>query len=150
MRSLFLAWQAPDDATPSRAWFPVGRLDAEPESHRYRFLYTQGARRAEKEVGFTPLLAFPEFDKNYESKELFPLFENRVISPNRKDFEQYVHWLDLDQGKADPIDILSISGGERATDNLEVFPKVSADDEGNFKVKFFLHGLRHISKKRFN
>lgn len=147
MKSLFLAWQAPEDSTHSRAWFPVGRLDAEPESHNYSFRYTQGALNAEKEVGFTPLLAFPEFKEVYESSELFPLFMNRVISPSRKDFEQYIHWLDLDRGKADPIDILSVSGGERATDNLEVFPKVTADAEGNFHVRFFLHGLRYLGEK---
>lgn len=35
MKSLFLAWQAPENTSHSRAWFPIGRLDAEPESHRY-------------------------------------------------------------------------------------------------------------------
>ncbi len=145
MKSLFLAWQAPADSTCSRAWFPVGQLDAHP-SH-YRFRYTRGALSAQQDVGFAPLLAFPEFEKVYESDELFPLFKNRVISPNRKDFEEYIHWLDLDRGKADPIEILSISGGERVTDNLEVFPKVTADDNGDFRVRFFLHGLRHLGEK---
>jgi hypothetical protein len=144
MKSLFLAWQAPSDSKKSRAWFPVGRLDAMPE--HYRFRYTQGALSAQRDLGFTPLLAFPDFDKNYESGELFPLFKNRVISPNRKDFEEYIHWLDLERGQADPIEILSVSGGERVTDNLEVFPKVAADAEGNFRVRFFLHGLRHLGK----
>lgn len=150
MKSLFLAWQAPEDSTHSRAWFPVGRLDAEPESHNYSFRYTQGALNAEKQVGFAPLLAFPEFQEVYESSELFPLFMNRVISPSRKDFEQYLDWLDLDLGNADPIDILSVSGGKRATDNLEVFPKVTADTEGNFHVRFFLHGLRYLGEKAIN
>lgn len=145
MKSLFLAWQAPSDSKKSRAWFPVGRLDATPE--RYRFRYTQGALSAKRDLGFTPLLAFPEFQKNYESSELFPLFKNRVISPNRKDFEEYIQWLDLERGQADPIEILSVSGGERVTDNLEVFPKVIADAEGNFRVRFFLHGLRHLGEK---
>lgn len=33
------------------------------------------------------------------------------------------------------------------TDNLEVFPKVTADTEGNFHVRFFLHGLRHLGER---
>ncbi|MDB6150118.1 MAG: hypothetical protein JWQ44_1566 [Chthoniobacter sp.] len=33
------------------------------------------------------------------------------------------------------------------TDNLEVFPKVDADPQGNFRVRFFLHGLRHLGEK---
>jgi len=152
MKSLFLAWQAPADARMSRAWFPVGRLDAEAkgmtaEEMHYRFRYTQGALTARDAVGFAPLLAFPDFGKVYESDVLFPLFKNRVISEKRRDFEEYIHWLDLDRGKADPIEILSVSGGERATDNLEVFPKVTADAEGNFHVRFFLHGLRHLGEK---
>jgi hypothetical protein len=146
MKSLFLAWQAPSDSKFSRAWFPVGRLDAESNSPHYRFRYTRGAVKAQNDVGFTPLLAFPDFKKAYESDELFPLFKNRVISPKRTDFEQYIHWLDLDRGDADPVSILSVSGGERVTDNLEVFPKVTVDQDGVFKVRFFLHGLRHLEE----
>ena len=146
MKSLFLAWQAPTDSARSRAWFPVGRLDAEPESHHYRFRYTEGALKAQKAVGFVPLLAFPEFNTAYESDDLFPLFQNRVLSPKRTDFQEYIQWLDLERGHADPISILSVSGGERVTDNLEVFPKVTADPEGHFNVRFFLHGLRHLGE----
>lgn len=147
MKSLFLAWQAPTDATRSRAWFPVGRLDVESSrSPHYRFRYTGGALTARREVGFQPLLSFPDFQKAYESDELFPLFQNRVISPKRTDFQEYIQWLDLDRGQADPITILSVSGGERMTDNLEVFPKVTADAEGRYQVRFFLHGLRHLGE----
>jgi len=149
MKSLFLAWQAPSDSARSRAWFPVGRLDAEAagdQSH-YRFRYTGGALKAQEDAGFSPLLAFPDFRKDYESEELFPLFKNRVISPKRSDFQEYIQWLDLDRGHADPVSILSVSGGERVTDNLEVFPKVAADSEVCFCVRFFLHGLRHLGEK---
>lgn len=145
MKSLFLAWQAPTDSISSRAWFPVGRLDAEIDRPHYRFRYTKGALEAHAAVGFEPLLAFPDFNRNYESDVLFPLFENRVLSSKRTDFPEYIKWLDLDKGHADPITILSVSGGERLTDSLEVFPKVTADEQGNFHVRFFLHGLRHLS-----
>lgn len=149
MKSLFLAWQSPTDSGRSRAWFPVGRLDAETlgadaERMHYRFRYTGGALKAQRDVGFAPLLAFPDFEKDYESDDLFPLFKNRVLSPKRADFQEYIQWLDLDRGHADPVSILSVSGGERVTDNLEVFPKVTADEGGNFNVRFFLHGLRHL------
>ncbi len=61
MKSLFLAWQAPTHSSRSRAWFPVGRLDAELEKPHYRFRYTGGALKAQQDVGFAPLLAFPDF-----------------------------------------------------------------------------------------
>ena len=146
MKSLFLAWQAPQEATHSRAWFPIGLLDADTESPSYRFRYTQGALSAKEKVGFNPLLAFPDLHKVYESDELFPLFQNRVLSSKRSDFKEYISWLDLDTSSSDPISILSVSGGERMTDNLEVFPKIATDSDGNFHVRFFLHGLRYLGK----
>jgi hypothetical protein len=140
MKSLFLAWQA-----PNRAWFPVGRLDADVAQHRYHFGYTKGALQAEHAVGFQPLPAFPEFDRTYESSELFPLFQNRVLDPGRKDFAAYLTSLDLPPSSADPIEILAVSGGERQTDSLEVFPRIESHRDGAFRCRFFLHGWRHMS-----
>jgi len=142
MNSLFLAWQAP---TPVRAWFPVGRLDADLKKHFYEFRYIQGALRAQRQVGFKPLAAFPDLRARYRASELFPLFKNRVLDPNRKDFADYLRSLDLDPAHADPIEILAVSGGERQTDSLEVFPKIGKGPGNSFRCRFFLHGLRHVS-----
>ncbi len=142
MNSLFLAWQAP---TPVRAWFPVGRLDADLKKHSYEFRYIQGALRAQRQVGFRPLAAFPDLRERYRASELFPLFKNRVLDPNRKDFAEYLRSLDLDPAHADPIEILAVSGGERQTDSLEVFPKIGKGPGSSFRCRFFLHGLRHVS-----
>jgi hypothetical protein len=139
MRTLFLAWQA-----PNRAWFPVGRLDADVPGHDFRFGYTKGARQAAREVGFTPLPSFPEFERRYESSELFPLFQNRVLDPGRKDFANYLASLDLAPTTNDPIEILSVSGGARQTDSLEVFPRIEPGADGAFVCRFFLHGWRHM------
>jgi hypothetical protein len=140
MKSLYLAWQGPD-----RKWFPVGRLDADAAQDRYFFGYTKGALTAEKAVGFRPLPAFPDFRAEYESPELFPLFKNRVLDPNRKNFSEYLESLGLEHN--DPIEILAVTGGERQTDNLEVFPKIVKDESGAFVCRFFLHGLRHMSEE---
>lgn len=147
MKSLFLAWQAPKDSTKSRAWFPIGRLDAEsagPESTSWRFRYTGGAERAAREVGFEPLVSFPKFHEDYHSEKLFPLFHNRVLSSKRADFPEFIEWLGLSREEADPISILSVSGGTRVTDNLQTFPKLEAADDGSFQMRFFAHGLRHL------
>lgn len=143
MKTLFLAWQ---DRGPSRAWFPIGRLEADTKANNYHFCYTVGARQASERAGLQPLTSFPNFEKEYESHELFPLFQNRVIDPHRKDFAQYLEWLDLDSKHADPIEILAVSGGERQTDNLEVFPKIEKAADDSFRCRFFLHGLRHASQ----
>ncbi|NWG38725.1 MAG: DNA-binding protein [Hydrogenophilaceae bacterium] len=143
MKTLFLAWQTPG---ASRAWFPVGRLDADvPHSH-YSFRYIKGALKAKEDAGFEPLLAFPDFKKCYEADELFPLFRNRVLDPQRKDFEEYLQLLHMEREQADPIEILALTGGERQTDSLEVFPKLDREPDNTFACTFFLHGLRHVSE----
>jgi hypothetical protein len=109
------------------------------------FRYRRGALQAQSDAGFEPLIAFPDFSARYESSELFPLFRNRVLEPSRKDFAEYLHWRDLDPARADPIEILSLTGGERQTDSIEVFPKVTRRSDGSFVCRFFLHGLRHVS-----
>lgn len=141
-RTLFLAWQ---DKARTRHWFPVGRLDVGAPESPYRFRYVRGAERAHEETGFEPLVDFPDFHKGYDSSRLFPLFENRVLTPGRKDFAEYLRLMDLNQN-ADPIEILSVDGGYRATDSFEVFPKIERREDGAFRCRFFLHGWRHVSQ----
>ncbi len=142
MNTLFVAWQSPG---PARAWFPIGRLDA--QAHDYVFQYTHGALKARDQAGFSALLAFPELERRYEASELFPLFTNRVLHANRKDFPEYLRWLDMNMepAAADPIEILSLTGGERQTDSLEMFPKLTKRPDGSIQARFFLHGLRHVA-----
>jgi hypothetical protein len=140
-KTLFLAWQ---DKARTRQWFPVGRLDVESTDPLYRFRYVKGAERACARSGFEPLVDFPDFQQAYEAAELFPLFKNRVLTPGRRDFPEYLRTLDL-HDQADPIEILAVDGGYRATDSFEVFPKLERREDGAFRCRFFLHGWRHVS-----
>jgi len=145
MKTLFVAWK---DTRSAGGWFPVGRLDADVAGERYEFRYIQGALRAAKEGGFVPFDSFPDFQKEYLSGELFPFFANRVQNQNRPSFPEYLRRLDLDKGEGipfDPIEALAVSEGRRATDNLEIFPKVERTGTGVFAIKFFLHGLRYLN-----
>ena len=137
MNTLFLAWQAPQ----SRRWYPIGRLDR--TGGVYRFAYTEGVRAAQAESEFRPLVSFPDLHTVYQSDEIFPLFANRVLSPNRPDYGEFVEWLSLTEHEADPMAILARSGGHRSTDRLEIFPCPSRADGGPLRVHFFVHGLRH-------
>lgn len=141
VRTLFLSWQ---DKGATQLWFPVGLLDADVEESRYRFRYTGGAVRACKEAGFPLLLEFPDIERVYESPQLFPVFQNRVIAPGRPDRPEYLrnHGLPDD---ADPIDILSVNGGKRVTDAYEVFPKPLKQGDGSFVYRFCLRGWQHIN-----
>lgn len=95
-------------------------------------------------MGFEPLISFPRFAEDYFSEKLFPLFHNRVLSSKRADFSEYINWLGLTREEADPISILSVSGGTRVTDNLQTFPKIETAADGSFQMRFFAHGLRHL------
>ena len=53
--------------------------------------------------------------------------------------------LDLDPQHANPLEILALTGGERQTDNLEVFLKIIRHKNGDFDCRFFLHGWRHVN-----
>ena len=142
MKTLFLAWQE----AASRAWYPIGRLEADAKKSRFIFRYTQGAEKAHKQAGLQPLDAFPDFHRIYESGDLFPLFRNRIMSKGREDFQEYLRQLDLSPQHADPLEILALTGGERQTDNLEVFPKIERQRNGGFTCRFFLHGWRHVNE----
>ena len=140
MKTLFVSWK---DTRSAGGWFPVGRLDADIAAERYEFRYVQGALQAAEERGFVPFDSFPEFRKEYVSGELFPFFANRVQNRNRPSFREYLHRLDLDKGQEipfDPIEALAVSEGRRATDSLEIFPKVERTEGAPFTIKFFLHG----------
>ncbi len=140
-KTLFLAWQ---DKRVTREWFPIGRLDISPGADAYRFRYIKGAQRARSSAGLAPLMDFPDWSRTYESSVLFPLFMNRILQSSRQDFPEYLQMLDLPEG-SDAADILTVAGGERATDNFEVFPMLERKPDGSFDSRFFLHGWRYLN-----
>jgi hypothetical protein len=87
---------------------------------------------------------FPEFDRSYESRVLFPLFMNRVMQAHRSDYPEYLQMLDLPEG-ASAADILKVNGGYRATDNFEVFPNIEPRTDGSLATRFFLQGWRDVN-----
>jgi len=138
LKTLFLAWQAPTD----HQWLPIGRLTF--GGGCYRFVYLQGASKAERLHGFRPLLSFPSLSEVYESDELFPIFANRLPSRSRSDYGDFVRWLNAPQDEDDPIALLARSGGRRVTDNFEVFPCPAPDENGQYHIHFFAHRLRQL------
>jgi hypothetical protein len=138
-RTLFLAWQD----SRSRQWFPVGRLDADRREVSFRFRYTGGAERAQREVGFEPPADFPSLQKDYRSLVLFPLFRKRIMASERPDFADYLQTLDL-PARADPMEILALDGSH-VTEAFEVFPKLEKGADGSFCCRFFLHGWRYVN-----
>ncbi|HAX88987.1 MAG TPA: DNA-binding protein [Cyanobacteria bacterium UBA11370] len=137
-KTLFLAWQDPI----SRYWFSIGRLTF--DGGIYQFVYTQGVKEAEEKCAFKPLSSFPRLDQVYSSIQLFPVFANRLMSPARPDYSNFIKWLNILNDQNDPMAILARSGGERETDTLAVFPCSEVDEQGQYHLYFFSHGLQHL------
>ncbi|BAY81045.1 hypothetical protein NIES267_05100 [Calothrix parasitica NIES-267] len=138
MKTLFLAWQ--DSNT--RKWFPIGRLTYNGED--YQFSYVKGAIEAQAECSFNGLYSFPDFNKVYSSKIIFPLFFNRIMRRSRPDYKNYIERLNIDENEDEPINILARSGGRKATDTLEMFPCPILGENGLYEIKFFARGLRYL------
>jgi len=140
MKTLFLAWQDPN----KRSWHTIGRLTQQEQDGLYQFMYTKGAYEAKRQAQFQPLQSFPNFETIYESKDLFPMFSNRLLTKSRPEYEDYLEWLDVPKHEADPMALLMRSGGRRNTDSFEVFPRPQPNAHGEYQVHFFPHGLRHM------
>ncbi|WP_116136340.1 HIRAN domain-containing protein [Trinickia diaoshuihuensis] len=142
MEALYLAWQQPE----SREWIPVARLDRQDDV--FRFVYTKGAKRAS---GFRPFGRMVALDKAYYSTELFPLFNNRVLTRSRPEFADYFRWTGLpEESISDPLPILAVTGGLRGTDPIELFAAPARTADNKFKVDFFARGLRHVAEPNLN
>ncbi len=141
MTRLLLAWR--DQETKS--WFPIGRLTR--SGGKYEFVYLRGAQQAIEQCGLRLLLMFPNIDCIYESDNLFPLFQNRAPSAGRDDYFDFVKWLNLRQSEHDPLVVLARTGGRRATDTFEVFPCPQPEDDGSYRVHFFVHGISHFGEE---
>ncbi|EGR0773830.1 TPA: HIRAN domain-containing protein [Vibrio cholerae] len=136
-KPVYLAWQSPE----SRDWHVVGALTE--KSNAYEFNYTKGVYNAKT---FVPFSGMEDLEKSYVSKNLFPLFQNRLLSTRRPEYPSFIKWLGLSEQEARPVDILARSGGVRATDHLQMFRRIDIDESGVFEHVFFVHGLSHLSK----
>lgn len=135
MKILYLAWQDPS----GRSWYPVGRLTA--EGDEYRFVYTRGAKEA---PNFVPFPRMQDMKSEYRSRELFPLFANRLLSKTRPDYQDFLDWLNVRATEDDPFVLLARTGGIRETDSFMVFACPEPKRDGSYQVRFFSHGLRHL------
>jgi hypothetical protein len=133
---LVVAWQHPD----SRLISPVGFLE-HGTADGYRFRYLRRARQLE---GFQPFLSFPGWERAYVSPRLFPLFAQRIMSPRRPDFRQFLHQLDLDED-ATPWEQLARSEGRSSGDTVQVFPIPTVRPDGGTTCRFLVHGIRHVN-----
>jgi len=135
MKKLYIAWQDPVE----KHWLPVGQLTFNGES--YLFVYTKGALKTKN---FLPFGRMSNLNVAYESTELFPLFSNRLLSKNRPEYKDFLHYLNIRDNEDNPLALLALTEGKRETDNLEIFPCSEKNAEGKYSLRFFVHGIRHL------
>ncbi|MEG8035013.1 hypothetical protein QP157_06650 [Sphingomonas sp. LR61] len=136
---LVVTWQHPLDRTMS----PVAVLAFDGDT--YSFDYLESARAVKD---FRPLLEFPDFARHYSASELFPVFEDRVLDPQRPDYSRYVRELALDES-ASPWEQLARSGGASESDTLQLYPFPQWHD-GAWSCRFLVNGSRHLMTKTVN
>jgi len=133
---LILNWKN----STTHMWVPVGRLTF--KNNHYFFQYTKGAENSKE---FKPFEKMDDLNKIYESEDLFPLFQNRLLQKSRPEYKEYLDWLDISANDMHPMEELSLTGGVRATDSLQLFP-IPREKSGYYEVKFFSHGIRYLAQ----
>lgn len=90
-----------------------------------------------------PLVSFPDLDVTYRSDSLPALFSNRVLPLSRPDYPAFVSELGLTKD-ANVLQVLSRSGGRRATDEMEVFSPPTETADGTSEMHILVRGVRHV------
>lgn len=140
---LLVVWGDPN----SSLYFHVGKLinyDSE-----YIFEYTHHNSLANRRLhdainhGFYAYPRFPDLYKKYKSKELFPIFNRRIPSPNRSDYNYILGELSLPKS-ADKVDLLKATRGAPAGDPYLFGEPLGLDDKGVLNNHFYINGMRYV------
>lgn len=93
---------------------------------------------------FRPIPGFADPTVVYEADELFPFFQNRVMSPRREDYGQLLHAVGLASDEDAPVELLIRTAGRRATDTFQIVPHPTVVEAGREQRLFLVSGIRHI------
>lgn len=123
----------------TREYSVVGRLDR--EGDQYVFCY---APSVSNEPGAAPLPGFPDLHRTYRSSALFATFSNRVMTPRRDSYQDYLGLLGLRGGEPEPFEVLARTWGTRTTDRIQVLPIPRVGPNGHLQTRFLVHGGGHV------
>src|SRR5699024_4427213 len=141
VKTLLVVWQ--DEV--SRLFYNIGTLSH--YNDYYGFTYTSidsGPRKLGDALkqGYMIHPAFPDVDKTYRAKTLFPAFDRCIPSPDRADFEAILADLDLEKD-ASKMEILRATRGRLANDSYSFEQPLRREQDGKLHSSFFIHGMRH-------
>lgn len=136
--TLFVSWRSQE----TRCIHPVARITFHPDQKRYEFAYIRSAETARTQ-GFLPFLEFPDLFRRYYSQKPFPLLSNRLTPPSRPGYPGFLASLGLPES-AHPMQILGRTGGQRTTDQIELFPVPTPDADGCYFTHCLIRAIRYM------
>ncbi|MBP1971502.1 hypothetical protein J2Z83_003653 [Virgibacillus natechei] len=141
VQTLLVVWQNESQ----RLFYHIGTLSY--YNGYYEFVYTnqeQGYRKLKDalENGYMLHPAFPDKEKTYVSKKLFPTFDHRLPSADRLDFKAILLDLGLDEN-ASKMDVLKQTRGRLANDSYSFEQPLRHTGDGKLHSNFFIHGMRY-------
>jgi len=134
VNDLLVLWQHPG----TREIVPIGRFVREGEA--FTFTYTRAAAAVSD---FRPLPGMADLHQCYESHQIPAVFSQRVMSPERPDYADYMNTLGLTTALATPWEQIVESGGDRAGDTLQFMP-IPTVTGGRAHARFLANGVSHI------
>ncbi len=139
MKTVYILWQ--DTSYSGRMWHAVAKISLT-NSGTYLLNYTDGA----KNPRFQPFIKMSDKSKVYESKELFTFLKNRIPPESRPEYESLFQWCNLESNSS-YLELLAISGGEKATDNYRVV-SLPENKNGQYINHFFVSGIRYLTDEQ--
>lgn len=139
MKTLYIIWQ--DTKSRNRMWSPVAKVNINTNQEVYSFQYTNGS----KNPNFIPFPRMQDLSEEFFSPRLFPFLKNRMFPKNRPEFNEFLDWTGSKQN-IDPLDLLILLGGNKATDNYRVIMQPTPKD-GYYIQDFFVSGIQYIDEK---
>lgn len=119
-RKLILVWQ--DNRDKKR--YKIGEVEKKADG--YTFEYDKIGIKSAIEKGFGSLIAFPDTNKKYESKNLFAVFSTRLPDKKRSDIKNILEKYNLDE--YDEFELLRVTEGKLPTDNIEFIDEVNFEN----------------------
>lgn len=129
---LYLIWKEP----VSRRNYIIGELS---KNGKYEFRYSYEINKA-IDVGFKPLVSFPDIDKPYTSEVLFPSLASRLPDKKRADIDEIL--LKYKLSEYNEYQLLKNSGARVPYDNFLFIDPIFPSDEKITRI-FYLSGPRH-------
>ncbi|WP_405376540.1 HIRAN domain-containing protein [Pseudobutyrivibrio sp.] len=133
---LYLVWNNPINHSN----YIVGSLYKE---DGYKFKYNNEFLNIVKEQGIELLHAFPDGEKEYYSKELFPAFSSRLPDRKRRDIDKILEKYGL--STFDEFELLKCGGGKLPIDTYEFVDPIFPAEE-TISKNFYVMGVRYYNQ----